>query len=81
MYFLQKISTWPRGKSLGGSSNLNYMLYVRGHPLDYDNWANLTGDLTWSYENVLPYFKKSLDYHGEHTANGKKLAGASEANT
>ncbi len=40
------------------------------HPLDYDNWANITGDTQWKYENVLPYFKKSIDYHGEH-ANGK----------
>lgn len=46
------------------------MFYVRGHPLDYDNWANITGDNQWKYDNVLPYFKKSLDYHGEH-ANGK----------
>lgn len=66
-------SFWPRGKVLGGSSVLNYMLYVRGHPLDYDLWANLTGDLGWNYEAVLPFFKKTIDYHGEFSANGKSL--------
>lgn len=50
---------WPRGKALGGSSQLNYMLYVRGHPEDYDSWAALTQDEGWSYENVLPAFMKS----------------------
>ena len=35
------------------------MIYSRGHPLDYDNWANITGDSRWRYENVLEYFKKS----------------------
>ncbi|CAL8089875.1 unnamed protein product [Orchesella dallaii] len=47
------------------------MLYVRGHPLDYDLWANITGDPGWKYENVLPYFKKSLDYHGAYADNEK----------
>ena len=46
------------------------MVYSRGSPLDYDNWANITGDPTWKYENVLPFFKKSLDYRGEFKANG-----------
>lgn len=50
---------WPRGKALGGSSQLNYMLYVRGHPDDYNSWAELTQDESWSYENVLPAFMKS----------------------
>lgn len=44
---------------LGGTSALNYMLYLRGHPTDYDNWADITNDPTWKWENVLPYFKKS----------------------
>ncbi|CAL8089869.1 unnamed protein product [Orchesella dallaii] len=66
-----KRSRWPRGKLLGGSSNLNYMFYVRGHPLDYDHWANLTGDPQWNYENVLPYFKKSITYNGKHKHNEK----------
>lgn len=48
----------PRGKMLGGSSGINYMAYVRGHPGDFDAWAK-GGAVGWSYRDVLPYFKKS----------------------
>jgi choline dehydrogenase len=48
----------PRGKMLGGSSSLNYMMYVRGHPGDFDSWA-AGGATGWSYTEVLPYFRKS----------------------
>jgi choline dehydrogenase len=48
----------PRGKVLGGSSSINGMLYVRGQPQDYDTWAQM-GNRGWSYDQVLPYFKKS----------------------
>ncbi|MGI8835715.1 MAG: GMC family oxidoreductase [Pyrinomonadaceae bacterium] len=48
----------PRGKMLGGSSGLNYMAYVRGHPGDFDSWAE-GGATGWSYGEVLPYFRKS----------------------
>ncbi|HTT80445.1 MAG TPA: GMC family oxidoreductase N-terminal domain-containing protein [Stellaceae bacterium] len=48
----------PRGKMLGGSSGINYMVYVRGHPGDFDAWA-AGGATGWSYAEVLPYFKKS----------------------
>ena len=51
----------PRGKTLGGSSSINGMVYVRGNPLDYDTWAQF-GNRSWSYEGVLPYFKKSEHY-------------------
>ncbi|CAG7834616.1 unnamed protein product [Allacma fusca] len=67
-----KVSFWPRGKVLGGSSTLNFMLYLRGHPKDYDNWAKITNDSEWNYENVLPYFKKSLKtYNGKYKLNKK----------
>ena len=48
----------PRGKMLGGSSGLNYLAYVRGHPGDFDSWA-AQGATGWSYDEVLPHFKKS----------------------
>jgi choline dehydrogenase-like flavoprotein len=48
----------PRGKMLGGSSGINYMAYVRGHPGDFDAWAD-GGAKGWSHAEVLPYFKKS----------------------
>ncbi len=48
----------PRGKMLGGSSSINYMMYVRGHPGDFDSWAE-AGATGWSYDELLPYFRKS----------------------
>ncbi|MEJ8846966.1 GMC family oxidoreductase [Variovorax rhizosphaerae] len=63
----------PRGKVMGGSSSTNAMLYVRGHRWDYDHWASL-GNAGWSYDEVLPYFKRAennetfgddVDYHGK----------------
>lgn len=48
----------PRGKALGGSSAINAMLYVRGHPSDYDGWAE-SGCDGWSWNDVLPYFRRS----------------------
>ena len=61
----------PRGKTLGGSSSINGMVYTRGHPSDYDDWAGM-GNAGWSFREVLPYFRRSennLDwrnspYHG-----------------
>ena len=51
----------PRGKVVGGSSSINGMVYVRGNPLDYDEWES-SGATGWNYQNCLPYFKK-LENH------------------
>ncbi len=52
-----------RGKTLGGSSSINGMLFVRGHKLDFDGWQR-AGCESWSYANVLPYFKRMENYSG-----------------
>jgi choline dehydrogenase-like flavoprotein len=52
---------WPRGKTLGGSSSINAMCYVRGVPADYDDWAQASGDARWSWAQVLPWFLRSED--------------------
>jgi choline dehydrogenase len=54
---------YPRGKTLGGCSSINGMIYMRGQSRDYDQWAQLTGDDTWRWGNVLPAFKRHEDHY------------------
>ena len=63
---------WPRGKVLGGSSSINGMLYVRGNPADFDGWAQM-GCRGWSFDDVLPFFRKSEHYvqGGDPEVRGK----------
>ncbi len=55
---------YPRGKTLGGSSSINGMIYMRGQSRDYDLWAEQTGDASWRWDACLPYFRRHEDYHG-----------------
>ncbi|KAG7303436.1 hypothetical protein JYU34_011952 [Plutella xylostella] len=71
--------SWPRGKVLGGSSSINAMFYVRGNKEDYNEWA-AAGNTGWSYNDVLPYFKKSENFYkpltpetAEHHGSGGYL--------
>ncbi len=54
---------YPRGKTLGGSSSINGMIYMRGQARDYDGWADATGDAGWRWDACLPYFKRHEDHH------------------
>ncbi len=53
---------YARGKGLGGSTLINGMIYMRGQARDYDEWTELTGDINWRWQNVLPIFKRSEDH-------------------
>ena len=71
-YMNNRVMYWPRGRVLGGSSSLNAMVYIRGHALDYDRWAFKENCSGWSYQEILPYFKRAEhhesrrdDYHGD----------------
>lgn len=64
---------YPRGKTLGGCSSINGMIYMRGQARDYDQWAQLTGDASWTWDNSLPYFKLHEDhYKGAAAHHGAK---------
>jgi choline dehydrogenase-like flavoprotein len=52
---------YPQGKVLGGGSSINAQVYTRGHRADYDEWASEEGCVGWSYDEILPYFKRSED--------------------
>ncbi|TDQ77688.1 choline dehydrogenase [Dongia mobilis] len=71
-YMDNRVMYWPRGRVLGGSSSLNAMVYIRGHALDYDRWAFKENCPGWSYQEILPYFKRAENrekggdaYHGD----------------
>ncbi|BCN37056.1 choline dehydrogenase [Alicycliphilus denitrificans] len=53
---------YPRGKTLGGCSSINGMIYMRGQARDYDQWAAITGDDAWRWDNVLPAFRRHEDH-------------------
>ena len=59
-----RVLATPRGKVIGGSSSINGMVYVRGHAKDFDHWAE-QGAQGWSYADVLPYFRRMENWHGE----------------
>ncbi|HKN56261.1 MAG TPA: GMC family oxidoreductase N-terminal domain-containing protein, partial [Amycolatopsis sp.] len=57
---------YPQGRTLGGSTSINAMIYIRGHALDYERWAEL-GNKDWGYEDVLPFFRRAE--HNERLAD------------
>jgi choline dehydrogenase len=64
---------YPRGKTLGGCSSINGMIYMRGQARDYDGWAELTGDSDWTWDRCLPHFKLHEDhYKGADVMHGAR---------
>ena len=64
---------YPRGKTLGGCSSINGMIYMRGQARDYDQWGRLSGDDAWTWDQVLPYFKLHEDhYKGASATHGAR---------
>ena len=76
---------YPRGKTLGGCSSINGMIYMRGQARDYDQWAQLAGDASWTWDNSLPYFLLHEDHHAgasaQHGARGTAPALMQDNNT
>lgn len=58
-----RVLRYPRGKTLGGCSSINGMIYMRGQSRDYDGWAQITGDDAWRWDEVLPAFKRHEDHY------------------
>ncbi|XP_014487748.1 PREDICTED: glucose dehydrogenase [FAD, quinone]-like, partial [Dinoponera quadriceps] len=69
--YKNKICTWHTGKALGGSSAINGMLYIQSNEEDYNEWSRM-GNEGWSYEEILPYFRKSQNCDGVHTDEWRK---------
>ncbi len=71
----------PRGKTLGGSSSINGMVYVRGHACDFDQWAE-QGAINWDYQSCLPYFQRAETWEGgaDHYRGGNGPVGTCNGN-
>ena len=59
---------YPRGRCIGGTGSINYMIYLRGHPTDYDTWSQM-GASGWGWDDVLPYFKKAENWQVDGDAS------------
>jgi choline dehydrogenase len=77
---------WPHGRTLGGSSSINGMVYVRGNRADYDAWRDAHGCAGWGYADLLPYFRRAEDqqrgesaYHGVGDPPARPRAAPSSA--
>ncbi|MBU1336033.1 MAG: choline dehydrogenase [Alphaproteobacteria bacterium] len=64
----------PRGKVMGGSSSINGMVYIRGHPSDFDRWAQY-GNMGWSYQDCLPYFERAEQFVAPEIPVGRGISG------
>ncbi|MFI5443925.1 GMC family oxidoreductase [Polaromonas sp. UC242_47] len=69
---------YPRGKTLGGCSSINGMIYMRGQARDYDQWAQLTGDDDWRWDEVLPAFRQHEDHYKLDIPKGQTEANVNE---
>ncbi|WP_114966708.1 choline dehydrogenase [Alkalilacustris brevis] len=70
-----RVLACPRGRVVGGSSSINGMVYVRGHARDFDHWAE-TGATGWSHADVLPYFQRLENWHGDAASSPTGIEGA-----